>query len=175
MPNQRPEAVANEFLRKAGERGLTQLQLQKLVYIAHGWTLAYSGQPLTASEPEAWDRGPVYPELRNKISHVGSSPITGAVHENDGNPFAVLASEDRGPVISGNFDRIENQIIDLVWGRYGHLHGFTLSDLTHEAGTPWHKAYYTRGRNSAISNSEIHRHYYDMAEKLAKEQAAASG
>ncbi len=136
MPNQRPEAVANEFLRRAGDQGLTQLQLQKLVYMAHGWTLAYSGLPLTASESEAWDRGPVYPELRNKVNHVGSKPIVGVVHENDGNPFAVLASENRGPIIAGNFQQIEMQIIDLVWGRYGHLHGFTLSDLTHQAGTP---------------------------------------
>ena len=174
MPNQRPEAVANEFLKRAADHGLTQLQLQKLVYISHGWALAYRGMPLTASEPEAWDRGPVYPELRNKINHVGSRSVTSQIHENDGNPFAVLASEKRGDVITGNFDQIETQIIDLVWGRYGHLHGFTLSDLTHEPGTPWYNAYYTRGRNSAISNEEIQKHYSELAIRLSAEQAAAS-
>ena len=170
MPNQRPEAVANEFLRRAGNNGLTQLQIQKLVYISHGWTLAYTENPLTANEPEAWERGPVYPELRNKISHVGSRPVVDLIHENDGNPFAVLGSEPRGPIIEGNFNDTENSIIDLVWGRYGHLHGFTLSDLTHEDGTPWHYTFYTRGRNAAISNEVIHKYYYDLAVQLTEEQ-----
>jgi len=174
MPCQRPEAVANEFLHRAGDAGLTQMQLQKLVYIAHGWTLAYSGNPLTASEPEAWDRGPVYPEIRDKISHVGSRTVVGAIHENDDNPFAVLASEDRGSVITGKFDDDERRIINLVWGRYGHLHGFTLSDLTHETETPWHNAYHARGRKAAISNVEIQRHYHALATRLAAEQAAAN-
>ena len=174
VPNQRPEAVANMFLRLAGARGLTQLQLQKLVYIAHGWTLAFCNQPLTASEPEAWDRGPVYPELRNKISHEGSKPVSRLVHENDGNPFAALASEDRGAEITGQFSDIETQIINLVWGRYGHLHGFTLSDLTHQDGTPWHKAYHTQGRNLAISNTEIETHYTHLAQKLQTQRSDTS-
>ena len=174
MPKQRPEAVANQFLRRAGKAGLTQLQLQKLVYIAHGWTLAFSDQPLTSIEPEAWRRGPVYPDLRHKISHVGSGPITDQIHENDANPFAVLAYENRGPVIVGQFNEIETRIIDLVWGRYGHLHGFTLSDLTHEKGGPWHTTYYGRGRNAAISNDVTYRYYFDLATRLTNEQAAAA-
>ena len=51
MPNHRPEAVANRFLELAGDEGLTQLQIQKLVYIAHGWTLALYDQPLTRELP----------------------------------------------------------------------------------------------------------------------------
>lgn len=175
MPNQRPEAVANEFIGLAGDRGLTQLQLQKLVYMAHGWTLAYCGLPLTASEPEAWDRGPVYPELREKVSHAGSKPIARKIHANDGNPFAIFASENRGDEIAGTFQPIEKQIINLVWGRYGHLHGFTLSDLTHQPDTPWHNAYYNRGRNSAITNAEIEAHYSELARTLeANRQATAN-
>ena len=175
MPNQRSEAVANRFLSLAGDRGLTQLQLQKLVYIAHGWTLAYCGEPLTASEPEAWDRGPVYRELREKISHAGSKPVTRKIHENDANPFAIFASENRGAEIVGRFNQIEDQIINLVWGRYGHLRGFTLSDLTHQPDTPWHNTYHRRGKNAPISNAEIEAHYSDLAQELeAQRQAVAN-
>ena len=77
MSYQRPEAVANEFLKRAGrgKADLTQMQIQKLVYIAHGWTLAIYDKPLTSIEPEAWDRGPVYPGLREKTTHAGSREI----------------------------------------------------------------------------------------------------
>ncbi len=39
--------IANEFLKMNGAMGrLTQMHLQKLVYIAHGWKLALVGEPL---------------------------------------------------------------------------------------------------------------------------------
>ena len=66
MPNHRPEGVANAFLKKSQKDGtiITQMKLQKLVYIAHGWMLGLSGKPLVNQEPEAWERGPVFPQLR---------------------------------------------------------------------------------------------------------------
>jgi uncharacterized phage-associated protein len=169
MPNYRPEALANRFLELAGSQGLTQLQIQKLVYIAHGWTLAITGEPLTSTEPEAWDRGPVYRDLRSKISHIGSNRLTRRIHENDDNPFAVFASENRGREITANLNETEEEIISLVWNRYGHLHGFTLSDLTHEPNTPWHNVYHRRGRNAAISNDEIEEHYSALAKSLQED------
>lgn len=172
MPNHRPEAIANKFLELAGEQGLTQLQLQKLVYISHGWTLAICSEPLTASEPEAWDRGPVYPQLRDKISHIGSRPFAGKIHENDGNPFAIFGEEKRGPVITAALNETEDAIVNMVWSRYGHLHGFDLSDLTHEQGTPWHDAYHSRGRNAPIRNDDIEGHYVELAKTIQSEDAA---
>lgn len=172
MPNYRPEAIANKFLELAGDQGLTQLQIQKLVYISHGWTLAICGEPLTAIEPEAWDRGPVYPSLRDKISHIGSRPLVGKIHENDGNPFAIFGGEKRGSVVNATLDKTEDEILSMVWNRYGHLHGFDLSDLTHEQGTPWYEAYNARGRNAPIRNDEIERHYVALAEKIVSADAA---
>ena len=47
--------IADEFIALASQdgRALDQLQLEKLVYIAHGWCLAATGQPLTGDRPEA--------------------------------------------------------------------------------------------------------------------------
>ncbi len=53
--------VANWFIERAAQEGeyLTQLKLQKLVYMAHGWNLALLGKPLISENIEAWKWGPV--------------------------------------------------------------------------------------------------------------------
>ena len=62
-------AVANAILTAARAQGilLTPLQLAKLVYIAHGWWLAHSGQPLSPDEVQAWKYGPLIPALYHRI------------------------------------------------------------------------------------------------------------
>ncbi|HQS97664.1 MAG TPA: DUF4065 domain-containing protein, partial [Novosphingobium sp.] len=74
----RSVAIANEFLRKAGAVGLTQMQLQKLVYFSHGWALGLTEQPLTTDGPEAWAYGPVYPDLYDHTKFFGRGSITKA-------------------------------------------------------------------------------------------------
>ena len=73
MPGWSPD-IANEFIRRGLREGraFDQMQLQKLVYIAHGWCLAFSGEPLTGDRPEAWDFGPVYRRLANALQSQGT-------------------------------------------------------------------------------------------------------
>ena len=70
-------ALANEFIDRANSCGkqLTQMQLQKLVYIAHGWNLAINGSPLTEDTPQAWDYGPVYRDLWLALRSFGKSAV----------------------------------------------------------------------------------------------------
>ena len=42
------------------EDGITNLKLQKLVYYAQGYHLAYFGTPLFSNRMEAWQYGPAY-------------------------------------------------------------------------------------------------------------------
>lgn len=77
MPAWSPE-IANDFIgmAKTVGRPLDQLQLQALVYIAHGWCLAFLDQPLTGDRPEAWEYGPVYRRLANALAGYGREAIT---------------------------------------------------------------------------------------------------
>ena len=62
-------AVANFFLDQAQEEGqkLDHMKLQKLAYIAHGWHLAITGEPLFHERVEAWPYGPVIPDLYHEL------------------------------------------------------------------------------------------------------------
>jgi uncharacterized phage-associated protein len=76
VPGWSPE-IANEFIRRGLQEGraFNQMELQKLVYIAHGWCLAFSGQPLTGDRPEAWDFGPVYRRLADALCTFGTDAV----------------------------------------------------------------------------------------------------
>jgi hypothetical protein len=73
--------IANELVAAGSRAGRTfdQIQLQKLVYVAHGWCLAMTGEPLTGDRPEAWDVGPMYRRLADALRSKGRNPILQAI------------------------------------------------------------------------------------------------
>ena len=162
MPNHEPAAIANEFIKKTNGNGLTQMQLQKLVYIAHGWNLAVFDEALVDSRLEAWERGPVYPILRGQIAHAGIHPVQSLIHEKDDDATSFFIKKDRGQVISCSLNSNEKELIEWVFKHYGSLTGIALSNLTHQQGTPWHKVYSTVGRNAKIEDSLIKSYYIKL-------------
>lgn len=157
-------AIANEFIRLGEElqTKFTQMQLQKLVYIAHGWNLAINGDRLTYDDPQAWDYGPVYRDLRGALKQYGSLPVTreilncesdiGIFDDNPKEPFRAVLSD------------AEIQVIRRVAKDYGHFHAFKLSALTHEPNTPWSKVYRGgTGRYEEIPPELIREHFVELA------------
>ena len=148
-------AIANEFIRRASlhSQYFTHMQLQKLVYIAHGWNLAINGEPLTDDVPQAWDYGPVYKSLYDALQRFGSGPVIGEIHASDDSGGAALSAKERA-------------VIDRVFSDYGKFHAFQLSALTHQDGTPWDEVYnHGVGRMSPIDNSLIKRHFIELANR----------
>lgn len=154
-------AIANEFLRLAREEGrtLTNMQLQKLPYIAQGWSLALrNGQPLIEQPVEAWPYGPVYQRLYDSLAQYGSGPVLDFIHENDGNPFLVI--DDRGKQISNNLTSDDRALIQAVWNNYRNYSAYQLSALTHQPNTPWSR---TREQHRRIiTNDLIQQHYIEL-------------
>ena len=56
-----PLAIANAFIERAlrEEYPITHMKVQKLVYIAHGWSLGIRGEDLINENIMAWKYGPV--------------------------------------------------------------------------------------------------------------------
>ena len=162
------KAVANAFLDIAREHGatLTPLKLQKLVYIAHGWSLGLTNSPLVADEhPEAWQYGPVFPGLYHEFKEFGKGPISKKATElNFGGPG--LAFDVVEPEVLHD-DKLTWSLLRRVWDQYGKFGGIGLSELTHKAGTPWEQIWsQSRGiKNADIPDSLIQEHYKQLRDK----------
>ena len=58
---------------------LTHLAMQKLIYIAHMVHMGKNdGEPLVFGHFEAWDYGPVHPQLYQVLKVFGSKPVQGS-------------------------------------------------------------------------------------------------
>jgi len=149
MPNYSPAAVANAFVDLSSV-AMPQMKLQKLTYIADGWNLAISGQPLVDSNAEAWDNGPVFRSIWNRIRDLGTH--SGKIRDYDGSfPQAPFSPQERA-------------VVEHVWRKYGDKSARQLSDLTHQANTPWTRAYYGRGQNAVIPKEDVRTHYLALAQ-----------
>ncbi|AKM06125.1 Panacea domain-containing protein [Pelagerythrobacter marensis] len=147
--------VANRFIELAendGGRRLTPMQLIKLSYMAHGFSLAIKNRPLLDEAVEAWRYGPVIPSLYRKLKSFGN----GGVDKRISRFFSseTLASED-------------TELIDAVYQKYGKLTGGQLSFLTHKRGTPWDEAYRPNEYGVELDDAAIRRHYADLLRGVA--------
>ncbi|OJX55722.1 type II toxin-antitoxin system antitoxin SocA domain-containing protein [Devosia sp. 66-22] len=151
-------AVANLILAKAKQRGksLTLMQLIKLVYLCHGWSWAMLGRPMVKGSVQAWQYGPVYPEVYSAFKEFGSNPIS-----------APARSRFSGAIYEEAFDNDENELIEAVLDAYGDLHAFQLSNMMHRPGTPWTNAYNANGAYSDIDEREIRQHYEALRDARA--------
>ena len=110
------------------ENDLTNLKLQKILYLAQGtWLGKTSGSSeLFSDEIEAWKLGPVVREVYSNYAECGASPIT----ELD---IPDADAKDALPVEIATF-------LNQIWETYGKYSASYLVDLTHKQ-TPWVKNY----------------------------------
>lgn len=140
-------AVANHFVKKSiGIQctDLTQMKIQKLVFFAHGWHLAIANKPLVDEQVEAWDYGPVIPQLYSCLRDFGNLPVVSPIRKMemdfDGNdPWKITWTEPRLETSQNLQTEIDVAvgIADSVWKKYGIYDAVRLSNMTHLAGTPW--------------------------------------
>lgn len=144
------------------------MQLQKLVYITHGWYLAINGKPLIKSQVQAWQYGPVVPELYQATKMYGAAPINGFLGSGSDSLFPEYnASQSRVP----DNDADTWQLLEVIWDRYGKLSGAQLSELTHQAGTPWFYTWYELAGSEIdgtdIPMKKIEEHFIELGKKRA--------
>lgn len=110
---------------------ISNLKLQKLLYYAQGFHLALYDETLFPERIQAWDHGPVVPEVYRHFKCYGSEPIP---------------DEHMDP---STLDDQSKKLIEEVYASYGQFTAWRLRQMTHDE-PPWCQTY-----KKGVQNIEI--------------------
>lgn len=114
--------VAKYFLSFSDEETgdlISNLKLQKLIYYAQGFHLALFNSPLFDEPIEAWQHGPVVPDVYHAYKEYGGQGIPTPT----GSDFSCFTDEQK-------------DVLDEVYAVYGQFSAWKLRNMTHEEA-PW--------------------------------------
>ena len=117
--------VAAAVIARAG--AVDQIKLQKLLYYAQGWSLAWRGEALFPETVEAWRWGPVVDAAYQDYKRHGMDEF----ERPESGDSEALTVEELG-------------VVAAVVDRYGQLGQWELQQLTHE-DPAWLEAWGDRG------------------------------
>jgi uncharacterized phage-associated protein len=106
------------------------MTLLKVLYFAHAWHLAKTGNPLVAQPFEAWKHGPVSRVVYDQYKGFGRRPIDKKAESFD----PILLKFVQTPYF---FDADTTAMLNNVFDYFIKFRPFQLSELTHEKGSPW--------------------------------------
>jgi len=118
---------------------LSNLQLQKLLYLAHMVSLGEKGVPLNDGQPfQAWDLGPVQPDVYQRVKAYGSSSIPNIF------PMQTYESSDW-----------EYEVLKDIYDQLGDKPASKLVAITHWDDGAWAKNYERGVRGITIPDVDI--------------------
>lgn len=129
-------AVAKKIC-ELGCWNVSNLRLQKLLYLCQMFSLGRTGKPIINEQFEAWMYGPVIPQLYRKMKVFGASPVSDRFYE-----------------ITPLQPDIESLIAE-VCGALKDRSDAVLVASTHREGGAWAKNYNASARNVPIPNNDI--------------------
>lgn len=141
--------IASKFIDLGIQKGypVNPMKLQKMVYFAHGLNLAKNNKPLINDEVQAWDYGPVIPNIYHTLKEFGNADILKnpiRVGINIGNTFK---SQDV-------LDDESESIIQLAFEITKNMSAIQLSNWSHADGSAWQKTF-DGSHNKTIKNDDI--------------------
>ncbi|MBR0672827.1 Panacea domain-containing protein [Neoroseomonas soli] len=153
-----PRIVANTVLSRANRSGiaLTNLDIQKMLYLLHGEFLRQTRQPLVTGEFQAWEYGPVHRVLYDAFKSYKDGPIDGPARRLDPirRRYVELPRLD---------DPMIEDFLDANLTRLLSIPTFKLVQITHAPGTPWSRTMEAGTKKTnlgmVISNEMIARHF----------------
>ncbi len=138
---------AAKISAEAVDWSVTNLRLQKMLYIAHMYYLGKNSKPLIGDAFHAWAYGPVLPTLYHELKVFGAKNIQ---------PSAFDHVSD---VSDDSDERLH------VFGMANFLREYETTNLigiTHRSGAAWSKSYNPRIRNIEIPTAAIMQEYEDF-------------
>lgn len=132
---------------------LSNLKLQKLLYLIQGNFLRILKRPCFEDDIEAWKYGPVVPTVYSKFKRYGSNNINRIeyIYEFESNKFEAI-KKDFKPILSDDEAQIIHEVV-LACKDYSANY---LVTLTHSQ-SPWIKSY---GRNNNVISIDLLKEYF---------------
>ena len=130
-------AIANWCIRKAQmqSKKITNLWLNKIVYLIYEESIKTKHILLTSAVAEAWDHGPVFREIYFGLSN-----------ENVSSPLKTFDPQTRQKVeASEDFDPSDLDLFENVWSRFSKFSGSQLRAITHKEGEAWYRVWHYAG------------------------------
>ena len=140
----RPLVVAEHVLHLRTGISTTSLELNKLVFLLHGWTWGLLSEPLVSDDAEAWELGPVYRDIHEKFHQFKGAAIP---HE------GVDHSQELGQ---------KTEFVAAVAKILQEYSAGQLVGITHLPGSPWHQIWHKFGQ-APIPDSLVKSYYEDLA------------
>ena len=124
---------------------LSNLEMQKIIYLSHMIHLGQTETPLVHGDFEAWHYGPVHPDLYHFLKSFGASPVTNELGIFD--RFEKLDSEG------------EIQLLNSGVQAFPSGSGARLLSITHSPPSAWCKVYESDVRGNIIPANLIIEEY----------------
>lgn len=160
--------IANALVQSGRHdgRAFDQLQLQNLVYIAHGWCLAITGQPLTTDLPAAFAYGPAFRRLSDALACFGLEPVC----ERNGSGSQILRDKLSLDLrISSELDPIERDILARIYTAYADFTATDLFAVTRRGDSPWRQIFDDgRGEFRDIPHALVKAQFVRLASQNAR-------
>ena len=131
--------VAEYFLALQDEDAgdlISNMKLQKLLYYAQGLHLAMTQRPLFSEAIEAWQHGPVVPDIYHAFKKYGAQPIP--------------ASND---MAFSQYDEATTGFLNEVYDVFGQFSAWKLRNMTHEEPP------YRDAENGVISHDDMQAYF----------------
>ena len=147
--------LAKWFVARVGhdpEQDLSNLKLQKLLYLAHSLFIHEHGVPLVKEDFQAWNHGPVVKVLYQECRQYGEGPIQ--MDLIDDGPWTKLDGE----VAS---------VLESTWEGFGGYSALKLREITHRIG-PWKDIHKPRVKYLVIPDESIGAAWLEFAKITEK-------
>ncbi|MCY4211141.1 MAG: DUF4065 domain-containing protein [Gammaproteobacteria bacterium] len=120
----------------------SNLELQKIIYIAHMLHIGRSDGPLVDGLFQAWHLGPVHPDLYHRAKVFGADPVR--------NIFRTFDVDESASEIVSLSDTLKT---------VSDYSGSKLVAITHWEQGAWYKNYIPGEKHTIIPNSDIREEY----------------
>jgi uncharacterized phage-associated protein len=121
IKNSKIAQIINYIVTELGE--VTPLALQKLLFFSDGVNYALNGEQMICEEVQAWQHGPVYPDIYQKYKKYGYKPIDNVINSTHGCMLSLVSNE-------------ELKALNLVIRTFGLYSPKVLEKISHSQ-SPW--------------------------------------